>query len=572
MVTMPMVPTRATENYSRLCSNYKISRCNDVDVLKLHIFVACPVLSPVTAFLAILIDGWYFHYLLPMAGQPTFWAYCLGRAKTFFHSHWGAIREERDRMLTDCMELSRDGPTRWVPRDIPDIDRRIEPLLRLEILFPDLCRMYPSRLFGEHDLDFSSKLSNTLSITLSAIDDAHILKPGEQNQVLIDAFAANTVHHPLIWDNLLYRHVDKERLMHKVEDGLTIEECINLVTDIYSPKDKTLTCLLAFFPTSEPLNVAVDLEQRSLLAIIRTLVPDLAPSTSNSHRPHPFYHDSTISKYQLLCIALSAIRKDILSADPLSKEWQTLLFWATLSDIKSDLYSRHTLSDPEYSEFKDPFWTCRAYALVCMGLFTGGHAEYCVAEWKAEWADKPFFLNILRVIDDERVADAPFLLPVQVKPDSLHPADSIFGVVSRLLGQAFEWEIPGAHEAFREKDSLRYIAERRSLHPDLIEGLRGYITGLSNAKAGKFPDIQSGEFPDCGTQPRPILSSLASLDPNHSEWDRILHTLYSPNDENSHIEETVKFLDECFQVERGSHRRVPTFTASPQKLKMDTDG
>ncbi len=124
-------------------------------------------------------------------------------AEEAFSQHWVEIRDEKERMLMDCMELARDGTPRWIPKDIPNIDRRIEPLLRLEILFPELCRRLPSGLFGEHYLDFSKKLSNTLSITLSSIDDAHIQKPRDQNQVVMDALADNGVHHPLVWKKLL---------------------------------------------------------------------------------------------------------------------------------------------------------------------------------------------------------------------------------------------------------------------------------------------------------------------------------------------------------------------------------
>ncbi len=95
----------------------------------------------------------------------------------------------------------------------------------------------PSRLFGEYNLDFSTKLSNTLSITLSAIDDAHIQKPTEQNKVLMDALANNGVHHPLVWKKLLDRYADKEKLFRDMGDGFTIEMCLNLVTSIYLPED-----------------------------------------------------------------------------------------------------------------------------------------------------------------------------------------------------------------------------------------------------------------------------------------------------------------------------------------------
>ncbi len=124
------------------------------------------------------------------------------RAEEAFSPHGDEIRDEKERMLMDCMELSRDGPTRWIPKDIPNIGGRIEPLFRLEILFPALRREFPSRLFEEHNLDFSRKLSNTLSITLSSIDDKHIQKPTEQNQVLMDALADNGIHYPRLEEAL----------------------------------------------------------------------------------------------------------------------------------------------------------------------------------------------------------------------------------------------------------------------------------------------------------------------------------------------------------------------------------
>ncbi len=64
-------------------------------------------------------------------------------AEAAFSRRWVEIREEKERMLMDCMERSRDGPTRWIPKDIPNIGGRIEPLLRLEILFPALRREFP---------------------------------------------------------------------------------------------------------------------------------------------------------------------------------------------------------------------------------------------------------------------------------------------------------------------------------------------------------------------------------------------------------------------------------------------
>ncbi len=542
----------------------------------------------------------------------------IARAKAVFSWRWVEIRDEKERMLMDCMELSRDGPTRWIPKDIPNIDRRIEPLLRLEILFPGLRREFPSGLFGEHNLDFSKRLSNTFLVTLSSIDDAHIQKP-TQNQVIMDALADNGVHHPLVWAKLLDCYADKEKLIHGAGHGFTIEMCLNLVTSIYLPKDsppesysytlayalvtfykkETLIGLLAFFSTSEPHNDLVDHERRLPLAIVRALAPDSeALSTFNSHQRHRFHDDSTISKYGLLRVALHVIHKDIHHpVNPPSKQWRTDVFWAILSFIMSDFFTGCSLSNPEYSEFKHPFWTCRAYALACMASLMGGGRESCDVEWKAEWATKPLFLNILRVIHDERVADAPPPPAIQAILDPPR-VDSIIGVVGWLLCQAFKRGIPGAYEAFRENGSLGYIAKKSSLHLELIEGLRGYITGLSDAKTGKFPRIQSDEFPDrhiqdlhrapvirciCAsivrsvTPPRPFLSSLTSIAPHDDKWPNILQTLNSLDDEyrdsvqcytlhptdngtpndlkrwKKDMKEIVLILAKCLEVEKGSN-------------------
>ncbi len=537
------------------------------------------------------------------------------RAHAVFRPLWVELRDEKERMLMDCMELAQDGLTRWIPKDIPNIGGRIEPLLRLEILFPALRREFPSRLFGEHNLDFSRKLSNTLSITLSSVDDAHIQKPTEQRQVVMRALAENSVHHPLVWKKLLGCYVDNGRLFYDARDIFTIEMCLKLVTSIYIPNDspqelcsctladasvtyykpEILNDLLSVFSTSESQNDSVDPERRLSLAIVRALVPNSALSTNISHQPHPLHDDSTISKYRLLCIAIGAIQKVLRHhpIDPPSKEWRTNVFRAIVSFMMSDLFTGRSLSDLEYSEIKDTFWTGSTYTLACMASFIDGDPEYCVIEPNAEWDTKPLFLNIIQVIHDERVADVPSQTPFPVYPDRPQRVDSAIGAVSLLLDQAFKRGIPGVYEAFREKGTLRYVAEKSRLHLDLIEGLQAYINGLSDAKAGKFPDIQSDEFPDrhihdlheapvircicasiahSGLTPRPILSSLASIDPNNSRWTEILDTLNSPDHEYSvnnysfdpikaissddqkrlkkSMKKTLRILAECLKAER----------------------
>ncbi len=425
-----------------------------------------------------------------------------------------------------------------------------------------------------------------------------------------------------MWKKLLDRYVDKGRLFHDAWDVFTIEMCLNLVTSIYLPKDspqelcsctladasvtyykpEILKDLLSVFWTSESQNDAVDPERRLSLAIVHALVPNSVPSTNNSHQPHPFHDDSTISKYQLLRVAIRGIQKVLRHhpIDPPSKEWRTDVFRGIVSFMMSDLFTGRSLSDSEYSEIKDAFWTSSTYTLACMASFIHGGPEYCVIEPNAEWDTKPLFLNILQVIHDERVADVPHQAIFPVYPDlPQRGVRSALEAVGMLLDQAFKRGIPGAYEAFREKGSLRYIAEKSRLHLGLFEGLWAYITGLSDAKAGKFPDIQSDEFPDrhihdlheapvirciCasityhGLPPRPILSSLASLDPNHSRWTEILETLNSPDHEYSvnnysfdpikaissddqkrlkkSMEKTVRILAECLKAERARRNGI----------------
>ncbi|KAK0201319.1 hypothetical protein DFS33DRAFT_1124874 [Desarmillaria ectypa] len=237
------------------------------------------------------------------------------RAKEVFNPHWDEIRDEKERMLMDCMELARDGSTRW----IPNIDRRIEPLLRLEILFHPLRWNFPFVLFREHNLDFSTTdISDTLLITLSPMEDPHIQKPKNlpsQNQVAINALACTDLQHPFVWKNLLDHDTVKEGLFHDMRDFPTIQMCLGLAKNIYFPemspstsysctfaaasaiflREDVVQSLLSFLQEPDSHNNSVDLEARLLIAIIRHLVLDAAQLT--------LANDSTTSKYRLLRVA-----------------------------------------------------------------------------------------------------------------------------------------------------------------------------------------------------------------------------------------------------------------------------
>ncbi|PBK62037.1 hypothetical protein ARMSODRAFT_1025166 [Armillaria solidipes] len=278
--------------------------------------------------------------------------------------------------------------------------------------------------------------------------------------------------------------------------------------------------------------------------------------------------------------------------------WWLLLGSATLQFIISTIHIAAVLR----SMIEGFIWLKNPNGAV---LYWGN--QDCGVEWKAEWAMKPLFLNILRVIHDERVADAPPSPAVQVILDPPR-VDSIIGVVGWLLGQAFKRGIPGAYEAFRENASLGYIANKSSLHLELIKGLRGYITGLSGAKAGKFPDIQEdlldwriedlhqapviccicASIARSVTPPRLILSSLTSIAPHNDKWPNILQTLKSLDDEYSvqcytlhptdngtpndmkrwkkDMEEIVRILAECLEKEKDRNNVINQLSTSSNNL------
>ncbi|PBK79685.1 hypothetical protein ARMGADRAFT_1092866 [Armillaria gallica] len=204
-----------------------------------------------------------------------------------------------------------------------------------------------------------------------------------------------------------------------------------------------------------------------------------------------------------------------------------------------------------------------------MASLMGESPEDYVIEWREDLARRPTFLDILQFIHNEHVADIPCLLPIEIIADPPQCVVSMIDIVGLLLGQAFKWGIPRAYEAFQEKDSLRYLTDNISLHPELIKLLCIYITGVS--KAVTLPNIQSDGFlhwhiqdlhqatviccicasiTPSNTERGHILSSVVSINPHHSEWDGILEILKSPADKNSIIKETVGMLDKFLNVKR----------------------
>ncbi|KAK0442501.1 uncharacterized protein EV420DRAFT_1649666 [Desarmillaria tabescens] len=485
-----------------------------------------------------------------------------------FHPYWDEIREEKERMLMDCMELTRHGSTRWIPKDIPNIDRRIEPLLRLEILFDPLRRKFPSGLFREHHLDFSTTdISDALLITLSSIEDTHINKPTHlalEKEVAMNALADYSYHHPVVWDHLLIRAVDQGLFIEKSDDTVfTMETCLDLVKFLSIPDRNPSACysctlveaaaiyheenvigaLLSFFEPFDVYKGSIDLLPRLLITIIRFLVLDSenSPIVDSigllGERPHTY--TTFIYKHRLLEVALHVVIRGMSCSD---NSQFSFFHDGVLNAVHSYIASGLFAMDPVNTEENTLVWTCRNHALACMTLFINRGSEFGVDVQVSEWGTRSFFYNIIRLI--VQVFGRYF--------SDIGCHGSQFQVMGFLLGQGFAGGIVDAYDTFQEEGVLRHIVRRSELQLWLTEGLKEYIIGISEAtrRTGNYPDLQSENFlqshiedlhnplvvrgicasiVQSNTTPHSILSSLASIAPDHPEWPKILATLHSPD-------------------------------------------
>ncbi len=560
-----------------------------------------------------------------LAGLPLDY---IGHAKDVFSPHWVEICNEKERMLMDCMELTHDGSTRWIPQDTPNIERRIEPLLRLDIMFPELHRKYSSGIFGEHNLDFSMKdFSNTLSTTLSChsrLHDSRIQIPASlssQKKVAMNALADNRLHHPAVWrelynwacdQGLFYSSRIDRFCLSSFNPDFTSEMFLSLIRSIYSSKRNCSTllgCTLAesavfdeigtivHIPLSlleeYDLNPLENYERRLLFAILRFSLHDMdAPqSTFHLHQPH-FVHDEHF-KRQLLRIAVHALHRVI--HPPASSPWMfdPEVFKAISSYIASDLFPYWDF--PEYPDHSEDGCSV-VHALVCLASLMQQEPHFNEHLPPEEWATRSLFSNILKILQFSEGGKSQIVLSpwsaIEFSPFLRNHCHDTELLVIYIFGQALSKGLLQVFEAFREKSSLSYIADREYLHHKAIEGLKGYITGLSEAtkKTGSqivdpetFPgwhieDLHRAVVIRCitasiicsDTPPHLILSNLASIAPNHPEWSNILETLNSPEDDlsiekyNFHwqpssddkeclkkqMKHVVEILAECLEVER----------------------
>ncbi len=485
-----------------------------------------------------------------------------------FHPYWDEMRDEKERMLMECMELTRHGSTRWIPKDIPNIDRRIEPLLRLEILFDPLRRKFPSGLFREHHLDFStSDVSDALLITLSSIEDAHIIKPTHvalEKEVAMNALADYSYHHPVVWDHLLVRAVDQGLFDEKSDDSVfTMETCLDLVKFLSTPdrnasasssctlleaaaiyhEDDVIGALLSFFETFDLYKGSIDPLPRLLITIMRFLVLDSenSPIVDSigllGERPHTY--TTFIYKHRLLEITLRVIIRGMNGS---AHSQFSFFHYGVCNAVHSYIASNLFAMDPVDTEENSLVWTCRNHALACMTLFVDRGSKFGVDAQVSEWGTRPFFYNIISII---------------VRAFGHYYSDilghaSQFQVMGFLLGHGFAGGIIDAYDIFQEEGVLGQIARRSELQQWLIEGLMEYIIGISEAakRTGEYPDLQAEDFLQshisdlhhprvirgiCASivqsniPPHSILSPLASIAPDHPEWPRILEILHSPD-------------------------------------------
>ncbi|SJL17965.1 uncharacterized protein ARMOST_21536 [Armillaria ostoyae] len=284
------------------------------------------------------------------------------------------------------------------------------------------------------------------------------------------------------------------------------------------------------------------------------------------------------------------------------------------SYIASDLFPYWDF--PEYPDHPEDGCSI-VHALVCLASLMQREPHFNECLPPEEWATRSLFSNILKILQfSNRGKSQIVLCPWLAIKFSLflrnHCHDTELLVIY-ILSQALSRRLLQVFEAFREKSSLSYIADREYLHHKAIEGLKGYITGLSEATKKTegqiidpemFPgwhikDLHRAVVIHCitasvirsDTPPHLILSHLASIAPNHPEWSNILETLNSPEDDLSiekynfywqpssddkeclkkKMKHVVEIVAECLEVERlrknGINQPLQSFdpqTGSPE--------
>ncbi len=240
--------------------------------------------------------------------------------------------------------------------------------------------------------------------------------------------------------------------------------------------------------------------QWSHLLVLSSEHPELNLIAFRSSRRLLFRSDATVTKYRLLIVTLYAI-----------------------------------------SRVRQDSWTCRTHALACIAWFIEWGPGFGVIVPLAEWATRPLFSNLLRVM---------------AQSHEYYQDTSLCSVISFLLGQRLSGGICHVYETFRQERSLECIA----LHIWFIEELQGYITLLSKATNKSVavnhtriePEALQSHIQDLHRAPvslalcmsialnsvprRPVLSALAAISPDHPVWNMVLDIVKWHIDEDAFLQ------------------------------------
>lgn len=474
-----------------------------------------------------------------LAGLPLEY---IDEAEEVFGSHWDEIRNEKERMLVDCMALApdEDGSKRWIPQDGSDIDRRIEPLLRLGRLFPwQLGRRDSSGIFGEHKLNFTMEsISDPLLITLSTYKDSdHIQvhsRPHSMDEFAITALNDNRLHHPAVWSDLYNKtycsgllyddtaysldgSLDRDAFF---DSKFTSQMYCKFLTAIYaSERNRSIspTCTLAdaavqvdkrniitvllSLLTEDPLKKSDSDERTLLLAIMRFSLrnTDDAQSTVHARQPH-FALDDDFTQ-QLLSIAVPALNRIV---NPLTKplpEFDAEVFQEIGAYIASDSFPSGE------SQSQEDWWAYESSinALHCLASLMHRDPCFHVLGSPGNWATTSLFSNIAKLFrfseHDEGIwwyrSHLEFCPCHQghIKLSPRRYSSNINCLFIYILGQGFSRGIEDAYKAFKDKRSWGYIENHAYDHPKAIDVVTSYITGLSEATKKEENENPDATFP-----------------------------------------------------------------------------
>ncbi len=298
-----------------------------------------------------------------LAGLPSEY---IENAYMVFRSHWEEIKYEKERLLMDCMVQTseEDARKRWIPKNIPNIDRRIEPLLRLEKMFPPLRRRDSSGIFGGHKLDFTmGSFSDPLLITLSTYDepddDIQVHWPKySMNEFAIAALHDNRLHHPAVWRHL-YNKTYPRGLLYKAfspwDDGLhpdkffgpdfTSQMYFKFLTAIYtSERNHSISpaCTLA--------DTAVQVDKRNIITVLLSLLTKDRLNDSDSGERTLLFAIMRFSPSNLMALSQTLIHANVVSfwMSSASPNYR-ILRYLHLTELCIPFPSHFRSSTPKYS-------------------------------------------------------------------------------------------------------------------------------------------------------------------------------------------------------------------------------